>query len=355
MGTTLREKTALGKRSFDIDLIKTVAIIGVVFIHTCIVGYSNAVGSFDWLASLFWGSITRASVPLFFMCSGALLLDPDRELTVRKLYSKNVLRILAALLFWAMAYKCFHLAMEGNMTVGGLVQAVKQVVLFSHESHLYYLHILLLVYAFLPVTRVFTKNASRRQLRYLLVLWFLLGILYPTVRPFWPFTLLQGIPVQWMMNMTYAAIGYGILGYVLKKRPFATIVPGTAFLVAGFAMVFFGTWAMSSKSGELYQHFLEGMSVGVCVLAVGIFSLCVSAEFRPSERAAAMVAFCAKASFCIFLVHVFFIDCFAALGFTVRILPCAASIPLVVAVNLLCSGMVYVALSHIPVVKKWLI
>ena len=43
----------------------------------------------------------------------------------------------------------------------------------------YYLHILLLVYAFVPVARVFVRSASRRDLEYLLAVWFVTGILFP--------------------------------------------------------------------------------------------------------------------------------------------------------------------------------
>lgn len=110
------------ERDYGIDLIKVFAIIGVVMIHTCTTGYSgNSILSFDWISSIFWGSVSRASVPLFFMCSGALLLDPSRELTLRKLYTKNVLRIVVSMLVWASFYKVFHLAVGKALTVANLI------------------------------------------------------------------------------------------------------------------------------------------------------------------------------------------------------------------------------------------
>lgn len=225
---------AASGRDRTVDLIKTAAIFGVLLIHVSAGGLSGAaIGSGTWIACLFWGSVSRAAVPLFLMASGALLLRPDRELTLRKLYTKNFPRLLAALLFWAVCYKVFNLLLWGALTPAGLVQAIKEVILFRHEEHLYYLHIMLLVYALLPITRLVAAHATVGQMRYLLGLWFLLGILYPTVKIYWPFTLLVGIPTQWLMNMTYAAIGYTLLGYFLSAHPTSRRWPWGAAALGG--------------------------------------------------------------------------------------------------------------------------
>jgi len=207
------------ERNSSIDLLKTVAIFGVIVIHTCSGAYNDPIPSLGWISAVLWGSIVRASVPIFFMCSGALLLTPHKLLSLKKLYTGNLLRIVAAMFVWALAYKGYHLLVSGSFTLSACFQALKEVLLFKHEFHLYYLHILMLVYVFLPITRVFVKNASGKELQYALAVWFLLGIIYPTVRAFWPFSLLTGIPAQWLMNMTYAAIGYGVLGYCLSCSP----------------------------------------------------------------------------------------------------------------------------------------
>lgn len=342
-------------RSWKIDLLKLIAIFNVVCSHTCILGFSNPVGSFDWTASIFWGSVGRTSVSLFLMCSGALLLPPAKELSLKKLYSKNILRLLAALLFWAMAYQVFHLGLNHALSAATLWQAAKEVLLFHHETHLYYLHIMLLVYAFLPITRLFLQHATRRQVEYFLALWFALGILYPTVAPFWPFTLLSGIPQQWLMNMAYASIGYSVLGYYLKSRPPLGRFCRVLCLFCGFGIVFGGTLAVSFRQKMLYQHLWEGMSVGVCLLAVGIYSTCMAVKRTPSQRVQSILAQCSKGSFCVYLVHVFFITLFNRAGFTVNLLPCLISIPLIIAANGVCSGLVYRLLSRVPGVNKWLI
>ncbi len=343
------------ERNSSIDLLKTIAIIGVIIIHTCSGGYVNPIPSFDWVSSVFWGSIVRASVPLFFMCSGALLLNPHKELSLKKLYTKNLLKIVVAMIVWAMAYKVYHLYTAGTLCLSACYHALKQVLLFEQEFHLYYLHIIIIVYVFLPITRVFIKNASRKELIYALAVWFLLGIVYPTIRFYPPFNMITGIPVQWAMNMTYSAIGYGILGYYLSCYPPRRTISAFAVGALGFLSVFGLTVYMSIKSGYLYQNFFEGMSIGVSLLAAGIFGVCTRLSPKQNGITMKIVTRISKASFCIYLFHVFIIYFFMEHNITVSFLPTLISIPLVALLNFALSYCCYFILSKIPVINKWLI
>jgi surface polysaccharide O-acyltransferase-like enzyme len=334
------------KRKDGIDVIKAIAIFCVLLAHTCSPGYYSA--GFDFYASVFWGSLFRMAVPLFLMCTGALLLDPEREFNAVPFLKKNYLRILIALFFWAAMYKLYHLAVGKAITGNNVLYALKELALFKHEFHLYYLHIVLLLYAFLPVLRVLTKHAGKGMLIYILVLWALTGIVYPTLRPFWPFRLLDGVPAQWLMNMTWASFGYALLGHFLMKYPMKRWL-GAVLFIAGFAVVFGGT--LIKSRGGFYEGFLEGMSIGVALKAAGLFVLLSGVKLRRTG----FVRYIAKASFCAYLIHIFIISEAARLGWSIFLLPCAVSIPVAAAVTLaVCCGIYYV-LSKIPLVKKYLV
>ena len=342
-------------RDVGIDMVKAAAIIGVLLLHTSTDAYALPIGSFHWVSAIVWGGVVRGSVPLFFMCSGALLLPREKDLPLRRLFGKNFLKIVVAMLVWAVFYKAFHLLLDGAFSAAALWQGVKETFVFNQEFHLYYLHITLLVYAFLPLTRVFVQHADERTLRYALLLWFALGILYPTLRPFWPFTLLNGIPVQWMMNMSYAAIGYGVLGWYLVRR-LPSVRAAALLTLAGAALVLGPTIALSVKHGALETNFLEGMSVGVCLLAAGLFSLLYRFGRHAAERkiGAAAVTI-SKASFCIFLVHVVWLNVFLKLGLTADRYPAIVSIPALTLCNAALSYLCWLLLSRIPFVKRWLV
>lgn len=216
-------QTLTQRRSVPVDAAKTAAIFGTLLIHASAAGgFAGAPGSFGWTSALFWNCLLRSAVPVFFLCSGALLLPPEKEVTVRRVWTKYIPRILAALLFWAAAYEGVEL-LRGWRAAGvlertALRQAALNLVLFHHKNHLYYLHIILLVYAVLPLTRRLVAAADRRLLNYALGIWFVLGCLAPTLKFFPPLSLVGGIPAQYPINLTWCAVGYGVLGDVLTQE-----------------------------------------------------------------------------------------------------------------------------------------
>ena len=117
---------------------------------------------------------------------GALLLPPEKPVTIRAVWRKYIPRIAIALFFWAAAYSGWSLLLvkqrTGILEAAAIRQALVDLLLFRHKSHLYYLHMTLLVYAVLPLTRLFVEKADRRLLRYALGVWFLLGCVMPAAR-----------------------------------------------------------------------------------------------------------------------------------------------------------------------------
>ncbi len=175
--------------------------------------------------------------------------------------------------------------------------------LFNQETHLYYLQITILIYLSMPILSNFTHSVSKRTLEYTLFFWLVFGILYPTLLNFWPFDLIASIGLQYMINMSFSAIGYCLLGYYLKKYPLERKRSWTV-LFAGLLIVYFGTVLGSMAKGQLYSVFLEGMSIGVCLYAAGMYSLLIQKEKVKSYK---LVTFLSNASFSLYLTHVFFI------------------------------------------------
>ena len=343
-------------RDRSIDVLKTIAIFGVLTIHAAAPGTTQyPLGSAGWVASVLWGSVIRFAVPVFFLCSGALLLRPEKEITLRALYGKYLLRIVLALFFWAAAYEAFDLviaALRGAFTPALIVPAVKRLILFDHHFHLYFLHIMLLVYALLPLTRLLARHMDKTTYRYALALFLLLAVVYPFLLPHWPFALLQGIPRQYAVNLTFGAVGYTLMGDYLQRHATRRRAPYAVLFLAGLGLTIFLTIALSLRHGAFYAGAWEGMSPGVAMMACGLFGL-VRACPGLTRRLGFATAI-AKASFCIYLVHDFFNILFRAAGWTLGALP-GLAIPAQVLCNLGLSFLVYLVLRRIPFVRTYLL
>ena len=283
------------------------------------------------------------------MCSGALMLDPDKPLPMKKLYGRSILRLGLALLFWAAVYGLFRLADARDLAPAALWELFKDLVQFRHEGHLYFIQIMLLVYALLPVTRLLVQKASRRQLEYALLIWFCLAIVHPTLRPHWPLKQFGDIVGQWGLNLTWAGVGYGLLGWYLRRYAPGRKLCCALLFFLGFGFTYVATWKLSAGHRPLYEGFLGGNTVNVCLMAVGVYGLCLGAQPRR------WTAFFSRASFCIYLSHMLAILLFQKIPFTSLTLPCAVSIPLVALSAIACSTLLYLLLRTIPFVRRWLI
>ena len=335
-----------------LDAVRTLAIVLVLVIHAASAGFSFPVGSFDWWSTLLWGSLARPAVPLFLMCSGALMLG--RDISLKRLFGHNLLRIVAAMMVWAFLYRLYHL-LPGGLTLSGVWEAVKHTLLLHHEFHFYYLHILLLVYLALPVTRVFIRAASRRELEYALAFWLVTGILFPLLGYLWPFSLMTAIPAWYVMGAAYSSIGYGVLGHYLRQYG-RTIRRRWCWLalLGGWLFTFSGTALASLKEGALVDIFLEGWSPGPMLMAAGLFGLLLGVKTWPNKRLK-FTGRLSKASFCIYLVHVFFLYTLRDLGITASAGLPLLSVPGTALLILALSWLVYEVLRHIPMVKTYLI
>lgn len=339
------------KRDYTIDLIKTVAILSVVMIHASAPFLTGDVTNSFWPLACFFRSLTSGGVPLFLMASGALLLRPEKYMPLEKLYGKNMVRIILALFFWAFLYRVAPL--YGTIhSLGEFKAALGDLALFRHKDHLYYLHMTILVYAFLPLSRIIACHSTKNEMRYLLVLWFILGIFLPNIRSFYNLEEFGDIPLQWIMVLSYSAIGYTFMGfYLLEQKPSKNLYALGA--ASGLAIVFGGTFYFSRTLGQLEERFFEGMSVGVFLWSTGLFVL--MQHIRLSEKAKDFVLAVSKSSFAVYLVHILVLDSLKCAFPALSTLNPLIGIPVLTVAVFIISYLLYKMLSYIPFVRKWLI
>lgn len=142
------------KRIVPLDLIRTVAALMVVMIH-CSSPFvkSFETASREFALGNFFDSISRAAVPLFVMTSGALLLDEGRELSVKKIYGKNVKNLVFLLAFWSAFYAVLYQAIL-PITRGEEANVPKMIhnFVFGHY-HMWYLYMAVGLYLLTPFLR----------------------------------------------------------------------------------------------------------------------------------------------------------------------------------------------------------
>ena len=344
----------LSGRSGSIDLTKCMATCAVLMIHCSANRYQLfTVGSLDWLTVLFWNGACKWAVPVFLMCSGALMNDPQRELPLNRLFSRYLLRLVASLSVWAALYECLRiLILRGSAPLSELLWAAgKNWFTGNTYYHLYYFYFAIGLYLALPLTRLITRWASKQELRYLLLLWLFFGSVLPCLQYFLPFRLTGPSLLRFILSPVFASAGLGLLGWYLHQKPAGRLLPSLLLFLAGFAALFFFTWQHSDAEKNLNIILLDGFSPAAILMGVAVFR--IAQTLAEGRSLPSFISLLSRGSFCVYLIHPFF-QLVTRERFW-EALPPLWGTPLQAALLLVLSLAAYWVLRKIPLVSRWLI
>ncbi len=306
------------------DVLKIAACMAVVLIHVSAeVWSSSSVASLDWHVSNFYDSLGRWAVPVFVMLSGMFLLNPEKEMDARTIYRKYIPRILIAIVFWGLFYRCTDIVhsiyfRQATISMRAAFVEFMEIPFGTAWFHLWYLYMLLGLYVLIPFYRVFTKNADQKEIQYMLALFSICGIVLPFIKD-----LLLLVHPRLNLNLvipeTINYSGYFLAGYFLSKMSFSPKTKGFLYTAAilSFVVTVVGTSFLSSRQGNGNQ-FLYGYLTPVTMFeAVAVFVFVNSFKnWRPSEKSCMIISNVSNCTFGIYLLHPFIIRCFNLIGFT---------------------------------------
>lgn len=277
-----------------IYFLKSISIISVIGIHV-IAGVLNWQNGFNFQVLTLLRVIVGFAVPVFFMCSGALLLHRDIDC------KKNILKTLKILFIVATLYEFYDIIFREKT----IQDTLYNLVMFKHHFHLYFLNVMILIYFLFPLLRNFIVNSNRKLLEYALLFWCFTTILLPSLYQFHPFSELTGTPYQIMLSPAYNRVGYFVLGYYLDKyKPIKNTTLPIIMCILGIISATIGILAMSEIEKNFY--FLEGTSIPIAIYAVGMFT------FGQNFKYARLKIFgvLSSLSFSVYLYHDFFLMIF---------------------------------------------
>ena len=95
----------LEERKMHLDYLRIIAILCPIIGHFITINSKNtSINSVHWLIANVIDNLLRWCIPVFVMISGALFLDQNKEINIKTLYKKNILRLFIALIFWSLFY-----------------------------------------------------------------------------------------------------------------------------------------------------------------------------------------------------------------------------------------------------------
>lgn len=287
--------------------LRAIACMAVVVLHSFFCAFLvYQPGVEGELVSLMVRNCTLWAVPAFVMVTGALLLSPERELTVYHILHKYVKRAVLALVLFTFVFAVFDACMAvPHLSV---LDTLKNFVinLFTNHSwlHMWYLYMLIGIYLCLPAFRLITAHADDQTLRYIILILFLFQACVPTVNFFLKDTALGFYIPVYTVYPLYLFLGYAIHTDKLKVSRSSALSMLICSTIAILAVTYAG---VKYSSTVLLQMASSYACVLVVFQTVGVFVLMKGTEEKPEKGIHRFLCRVDECSFGIYLMHVLFI------------------------------------------------
>jgi surface polysaccharide O-acyltransferase-like enzyme len=302
---------------FELDVLRVFAVFMVVVVHVSapIVYSFGDVPIAAWMSANFYDSLSRMSVPLFFLASGYLILG--RPATTSEFYRKRLMKIVVPLMAWSTLYFLWmhkEYFSSPYTIFEAIFSILKAVYLGPVVFHLWFLYVLIGIYLVAPIMRIYVHSSKNNDLIYFIFLWLLTG-------PFLSlFGKIVGPPSELAeIPVVSGFIGYFVLGYALRRLDFSRkTIWFVGFLVASLIVTFLGTYYLSWRSDQFNEYLYDYLSLNVVVMSASAFVLILNWTWAKKPRS--LFQTLSSLSFGIYLIHIFILEVLRKgdLGFTLH-------------------------------------
>lgn len=251
--------------SIPVDLIRTVAILGVLLLHAAndlTIQQMSDLEIWRWCIVDVYQSIGRIGVPLFVMLTGTLLLDPSKKSEdLAFFFKKRVSRIALPFIFWGVAYFIWNIYVENQPVT------IIESILTGPYFQFWYLYMLIGLYLLTPFLRILVSHMTQKLFKYFLVIWFIGVAIVPLI------SLLSPYKLDVNVFMVPGWVGYFFLGSYLVnlkiKRSYLTLLTFLGITLTAIATYIM---AMTVGGGQTF-YFQEYLSPTMILASIPLFLL----------------------------------------------------------------------------------
>ena len=276
-----------------LDILRLIATLAVIFIHVVADGLPLSFGQYNWYVAVVGGSLVRWAVPVFVMISGALYLNPQKQITTETVLKRKVPRLLLAYVSWWLIY-----ALAIVLVWYVIKKEPFQFEWLAPHYHLWFLPMLCGVYLLIPLLRPIASD--RKLLRYALLIW-----LFYLAGSFVFVDEIKQIAPLFAMNTLVGYAGYFLLGYYLsslettKGQRWVIYILGMLSALATIG----GSIGLSLSKGAFDEKFYTYLSVHVMMMAAALFVFVKERTAGRGSKTYRLVDYVRHDLFGIYLTH----------------------------------------------------
>ena len=293
------------KRVSYIEWLRVISMIAVVFNHigsTAETAFPDTyfksiggvlLGAVDWLSHF--------AVPIFFMISGALLLNPKKDLPLKRLWKRYILRYTLDIVIFGWLFSIMEevFASQNKGVIKLIGKSFLNMLGGNTWAHMWYLYTLLGIMLILPILRKVTQFQNKVEFKYSLVILFVSLSIIQYIEQLSQIRFGVHLPID-SIYVFYMFVGYyiSITDIRIKKETLNILIAFCAvILIIGAYYRIMNVF--DSKIGAYY-------SPVIVIYAICLFTVAKEASlFSHTNK---MVETLSNVSFGVYLVHMIFIN-----------------------------------------------
>lgn len=328
------------------DILNILACISVVYMHSNGIVHTYSDTS-AWRQSMFVESVCYWAVPVFFMLSGATLLNYQERYTTKIYLKRRLVRVGIPFIAWSiisLIWKCY----SGTLIVKRSAREIISLIFNSEIENVYWFFIpLFSIYLSIPVLAKIRQE--RKMLKYMLIC----GITTYSILP----TICALMGIKYNNNFLFPLAGgyiiYVILGYYISTMDIERRKRYCIYILGIFCLALrYCSTVVLSEEGELYTMFwgyTNFPAVGLSLSVFVLFKYIDWARYINKEKVKRLIISISASSFGIYLIHMFVLNEiweYGVTGYSLKWRVLGAPL-----VYIFCLGVIQV-IKRIPVLNK---
>lgn len=313
-------------------------MILVIFVHVANVYCSNynGISKLSYLGGITFNVLSRISVPIFFMISGALLLHKPFD---KKKYFSRLIKFLAIIIVWDAVYLVWEYFYLGKVRTD-----LTPLLVEPYRKHLWFLYTIIVIYALQPILGKIMDILSKKQKLFCAITLFMICnicMIYPRIAP--KFTLL-------------CYIGYFIVGDYLYKiskdgqfKQHNKLLLSTFLICIVLDIIF--SYYISLKHNTFINIYFSYRESFIIIASFCFFILTMNNYKNEDNK---LVKKLSEYSFGIYLIHGIFLD-IVKTNISIFMVNSFIGIPVFSLIILAMSIGGVAILKKIPIVNKYLV
>lgn len=268
-------------RNISLDILRIIACMAVIMIHTAgapLWHHMVEEGTLWYDECLVLAAISRWAVPVFAMITGYFMLDSKKELPIKKLFSKYILRLVIALVFWSLFYA---LTLYGPIYPFG-----------AQESHFWYVSMCIGLYLSMPILRLVAQH--KNVLAFFCWTW--LGLmLYQFMGNF------ETLPIVIDRSIFAEFVGYCMWAYYLKSIELQKPIRMIIYVLGVLGLVVSGI--MGAVTENVDSFWVGYSAPNVIVTSIAMFVIGSHQEIHVRQPIQRVIMEISQCTFGIYMVH----------------------------------------------------